>query len=103
MDKRKLSKIPREQATPEMMKVAERLGGKSHIVTASLIEDKKILQLTFYRTDQLRKRKPESDFRTFLSDSDYITQDLKVSKVKWLAASFSGMRDFSLYRKLRFF
>lgn len=96
MDKRKLSKIPREQATPEMMKVAGRLGGKSHIVTASLIEDKKILQLTFYRTAQLRERKPEADFRTFLSDSDYITQDLKVSKVKWLTASFSGMWDFSL-------
>lgn len=96
MDKRKLSKIPREQATPEMMKVAERLGGRSHIATASLIEDKKILQLTFYRTDQLREGKPEADFRTFLSDSDYITQDLKVSKVKWLTASFSGMWNFSL-------
>lgn len=96
MDKRKLSKIPRKQATPEMMKVAERLGGRSHIATASLIEDKKILQLTFYRTDQLREGKPEADFRTFLSDSDYITQDLKVSKVKWLTASFSGMWNFSL-------
>lgn len=96
MDKRKLSKIPREQATPEMMKVAERLGGRSHIATASLIEDKKILQLTFYRTDQLREGKPEADFRTFLSDSDYITQDLKVSKVKWLTSSFSGMWNFSL-------
>lgn len=96
MDKRKLSKIPRVLADQDMMETAARIRGMSHIVTASLIEDKKILQLTFYRISGLCKGKPEADFRTFLSDSDYITQDLNVSKVKWLTASFSGMRNFSL-------
>lgn len=96
MDKRKLSKIPREPATPDMIEIAERLGGMTHIVTAKLLEDKKMLQLTFYRITQLCQGKSEADFRTFLSDSDYITQDLKVSNVKWLTAAFDGMRDFSL-------
>lgn len=96
MDKRILSKIPREQATPDMLETAGRLKGMSHIMTAELVGDKKILLLTFYRISELCERKPEADFRTFLSDSDYITQDLKVSKVKWLTAAFSGMENFSL-------
>lgn len=45
MEKRKLSAIPRPIATPEMMEVADRLGGMRHIVTAELIDDKKILLL----------------------------------------------------------
>ena len=65
-------------------------------MTARLLEDEKILQLTFYETSKLKQGKPEAAFRTFLSDSDYITQDLKVSKVKWLTAAFDGMWDFSL-------
>lgn len=96
MNKRKLSKIPREPAAPDMIRIAKRLGSMSHIVTARLLEDEKILQLTFYETSKLKQGKPEAAFRTFLSDSDYITQDLKVSKVKWLTAAFDGMWDFSL-------
>ena len=96
MDKRKLAKIPKARATAEMIEVAGRIGGFYHIATAELIEDKKILLLTFYRISELRKGKSEAEFRTFLSDSDYITQDLKVSKVKWLTAAFSGMEKFSL-------
>lgn len=97
MNKRKLSKIPRDPATPDMFKIAKRLGSMTHIVTASLLEDEKILQLTFYEIERLKEEKPEAAFRTFLSDSDYITQDLKVSKVKWLTAAFNGMRNFSLF------
>ena len=47
VEKRKLSAIPRPIATPEMMEVADRLGGMRHIVTAELIDDKKILLLNF--------------------------------------------------------
>ena len=96
MDKRKLSKIPRDSATPDMIRMAKRLGGMTHIMTARLHVDEKILQLTFYETSKLKQGKSEAAFRTFLSDSDYITQDLKVSKVKWLTAAFGGMWDFSL-------
>lgn len=95
MDKRKLAKIPRKPATTEMLGLAGRLGGFRHIISAELIEDKKILLLTFYRISELQKGKPEAEFRTFLSDSDYITQDLKVSKIKWLTAAFAGMWNFS--------
>lgn len=97
MDKRKLSKIPRECATEDMMEIAGRLGSMRHIVTASLVENEKILQLTFYEISSLSKGKSGAAFRTFLSDSDYITQDLKVSKVKWLTASFGMMESFSLF------
>ena len=66
MDKRMLSKIPRDPATDEMMEIAGRLGGMRHIVTAKLHEDTKILQLTFYEVEALKKGKPEAAFRTFL-------------------------------------
>lgn len=96
MEKRKLSAIPRPIATPEMMEVADRLGGMRHIVTAELIDDKKILLLNFFEIQALKKEKTEAAFRTFLSHDDYITQDLKTSKTKWLTASFAGMYNFSL-------
>lgn len=96
MEKRKLSAIPRPIATPEMMEVADRLGGMRHIVTAELIDDKKILLLNFFEIQALKKGKTEAAFRTFLSHDDYITQDLKTSKTKWLTASFAGMYNFSL-------
>ena len=73
MDKRKLSKIARDPATPDMIKIARRLGGMTHMVTARLFEDKKILQLTFYEISKLKQGKSEAEFRTFLSDSDYST------------------------------
>lgn len=86
MEKRKLSAIPRPIATPEMMEVADRLGGMRHIATAELIDDKKILLLNFFEIQALKKGKTEAAFRTFLSHDDYITQDLKTSKTKWLTA-----------------
>lgn len=98
MDKRRLSKIPRETATPDMIRISGRLGGMTHIVTARLLGDEEILQLTFYETSKLRQGKPGAAFRTFLSEDDYITQDLRVSKVKWLTAAFDSMQDLSLER-----
>ena len=57
MEKRKLSAIPRPIATPEMMEVADRIGGMRHIVTAELIDDKKILLLNFFEIQALKKGK----------------------------------------------
>lgn len=96
MEKRTLSAIKREYATEDMVKMAEKLGNRRHIVTASLIEDKKILLLYFYEITTLKTGKTSAAFRTFLSEDDYITQDLTVSKVKWKTASFYRMREFSL-------
>lgn len=97
MDKRKLSKVPIETATEDMLEIAPRLGGMNHIVTASLIEDNKTLLLYFYEISELKKGKTVAAFRTFLSVDDYITQDLTVSKVKWRTASFYMMNDFSIW------
>ena len=94
MEKRKLSAIPRECATNDMLKMAKKLGNMRYIVTASLVEDKKILLLYFYEISTLKTGKTSAAFRTFLSEDDYITQDLTVSKVKWKTASFYRMNDF---------
>lgn len=96
MDKRKLSKIPRPYATPDILEMGRQLENTVyHIVTAELIEDKKILLLNFFRIKSLDGGNTEAEFRTFLSHGDYITQDLKTSKTKWLTASFAGMWNFS--------
>ncbi len=67
MDKRKLSAMPRETATENMLEIAGTLEGMKHIVTASLIENNKILLLYFYEIPSLRKGKTDAAFRTFLS------------------------------------
>lgn len=97
MEKRKLSAVPKKEATSDMLEIAERLGGMSHIVTAELIEDNKILLLYFYEIETLRQGKTEAAFRTFLLHNDYITQDLKTQRVKWKTASFCMINNFSLW------
>lgn len=97
MEKRKLSALPRPEATAEMVERADRLDGMEHIVTAELVDDNKILLLNFYEVSKLKKGKTEAAFRTFLSSDDYITQDLSQSKVKWLTAAFDNMQGFRLW------
>ena len=97
MEKRKLSAIAREKASEDMIEIAGRLKGMRHIVTAQMVEDNKILILTFYNILDLAKGKEGAAFRTFLSREDYITQDLRVEKVKWLTASLYMMNSFSVY------
>lgn len=97
MEKRKLSAIAREKASRDMMEIAGRLKGMRHIVTARLVDEDKILLLNFYDISELAKGKEGAAFRTFLSHEDYITQDLRVEKVKWLTASFYMMNGFDVY------
>ena len=86
MEKRKLAKIPREEASDEMVRFAERATG-THIVTTKDIE-KDLLMVTFYPIRKLKKGKKDAQLRTFFSKNDYISQDLTVEKVKWLTAAF---------------
>ena len=97
MDKRKLSAMPRVEATPEMVEMADRMPGIKHKVTAELVDDNKILLLNFFEVSKLKKGKTEAAFRTFLSSDDYITQDLSVSKVKWITAAFDNMQNFHIW------
>lgn len=97
MDKRKLSAMPRVEATPEMVEMADRMPGIKHMVTAELVDDNKILLLNFFEVSKLKKGKTEAAFRTFLSSDDYITQDLSVSKVKWITATFNNMQNFHIW------
>lgn len=85
MDKRAFSKIIRPEANEEMVNLAERTGWPSFIVTAGLLEsdNKKILLLNFFKREDLKKGNLKAAFRTFLSEDDYITQDLTVTSVKW--------------------
>lgn len=96
MEKRKLSATPRAEATPEMVEMADGMPRIKHMVTAELMDDK-ILLLNFFEVSKLKKGKTEAAFRTFLSNDDYITQDLSVSKVKWLTAAFDNMQNFLVY------
>lgn len=95
MDKRKLSKLLRIQATGEMCETAKRLSGINHIVTACMADD--IVLMNFYSVSDLKKGKVDAQFRTFLSKDDYITQDLSYSKTKWLTAGFINMWNFEAY------
>ena len=98
MDKRKLSKISRPCAAPDILEMGRRLADcATHIVTAELVEDKKILLLNFFKTNSLASGNTEAEFRTFLSHEDYITQDLKTSKTKWITGAFERMQNFTLF------
>lgn len=90
MDKRKLAKIAKAEAGAEMIDIAKRLSNYSYIVTAELVCDKKILLLTFFGTETLKKGETGAEFRTFFSETDYITQDLTVSNTKWRTGSFAN-------------
>lgn len=99
MNKKELSKVERPEATEEMFRMAEGVDKYKYIATAKLMDfsGEKILLLNFFKRSRLVEKKSGAEFRTFLSRDDYITQDLKVSKVKWLTASFTGMEKFSLF------
>ncbi len=93
MHKRALSKLERPAATEEMLRLAERTEGNKYIVTAKIVdtEGEKILLLNFFLRSKLAKKKTEAAFRTFISKSDYITQDLTSTSVKWKTGSFKSM------------
>ncbi|MDO4301807.1 MAG: PcfJ domain-containing protein [Clostridia bacterium] len=90
MDKRKLSAIERAEATDEMIDIASRLSKLNWIVTAEMV-GKKILLLNFHSIKDLAKGNKKAVFRTFLSQDDYITQDLRVSNIKWITSAFHNM------------
>lgn len=99
MEKRKLSVIERPKATLEMVEKAGELNGIKYIVDAKLV-DKNILVMNFFEVSELRERKTVATFRTFLSEDDYVTQDLTKDSTKWITASFDMMQEIGFYRTI---
>lgn len=97
MEKRRLSSVPCDEATQDMLDMARLFKTMRHVVTARLIENGGVLLLNFYKTTDLRSGKTAASFRTFILKDDYITQDLKRQKVKWLTSSFERMDDFEIF------
>ncbi len=91
MEKRKLSAIPREEASTEIVELAHQLTDIEIIATAKLVENKKILLLNFYKTANLKKGNTKAVLRTFMSADDYITQDLTKSNISWKTAAFDRL------------
>lgn len=96
MNKRELSKVERPEATEDMFSLAEKTEEKiEYLVMAEImnISDEKILLLNFFERSQLVEKKTGAAFRTFISQDDYITQDLKTTRTKWKTGSFDNLID----------
>ena len=93
MNKRQLSKIVQPEATKEMFLLAERTEKEKYQVTSEVItiSEEKILLLNFFERSQLVLKKTGAAFRTFISRDDYITQDLKATRIKWKIGSFNNL------------
>jgi len=93
MNKRELAKVKRSEASKEMFFLAERIERENYFVTTNSFElsGEIILLLNFFERSQLIKKKSEAAFRTFISCNDYITQDLKESRVKWKTGSLKNI------------
>lgn len=93
MKKRELSKIPRPEATQEMITLANNLENMNYIGTVeeTRLDNKKVLILNLFKIESLKNNSSEAELRIFFTDTDYITQDLTVSNVKWKTASMAYM------------
>lgn len=92
MNKKDLSKIGRPEAPEAAFHLAERTEEK-YLATAERIDisGEKILLLNFFKRSQLIAKKSGAAFRTFISQEDYITQDLQVTTVKWKTGSLKNL------------
>ena len=82
MDKKSLRAIPRPEAKEEYFELAKNSESLKWLVSASLEDG--IMLLTVWDTNDLKAEKENACFRMFLSADDYITQDLRTPKTKWL-------------------
>jgi DNA-directed RNA polymerase subunit RPC12/RpoP len=88
MNKRLLSKIPKIEAIAQDIKLAQENKKKNFLIKAEVInlEDENILVLYCFEVSRLIKYGVlEPAYRIFQIKNDYITQDLRSEKVKWLS------------------
>lgn len=93
MEKRDLRRVKRPEATGDMMRLAEQADQMNYIVSSEIIEvsGEKILLLNFFKRSRLLKGETGAQFRTFISTTDYITQDLTTASTKWKKGSLQNM------------
>lgn len=99
MDKKSLRSIERPVAAEELIRLAERSDNTKYIVTSKIIDvsGNKILLLNFFLRRNLVKKETGAEFRTFLSRSDYITQDLTTTRTKWKTGCFNSLLEWWMY------
>lgn len=93
MDKKYLRSLPIEQAEPEFLTMAAENRKMDWLLTASKTDE--ILQITAYNAKKLRERDTSPTYRCFFAEADYITQDLRTEKTKWLTGMMTSI--FSQY------
>lgn len=97
MKKRELSKIPRPKATQEMIALANNLENMNYIGTVEKahLDNKKVLILNLFKIATLKNNNSEAELRIFFTDTDYITQDLTVSNIRWKTSSIRYMNMYT--------
>lgn len=94
LKKRLLAKVPIEKASNECISLAKRIKKEKYLVSAEEIkvEEKKILLMYFYHQSDLAEGNTKAVFRVFLTNDDYITQDLENAN-KWRTGSLGNLID----------
>lgn len=93
MNKKALVKLPIETAPDEWAELARQAEHTDYLISAEIIEqeNKKMLLLHLYPQQQIRNGDTKAAYRVFLSENDYITQDLKSKSTKWKIACLKNM------------
>lgn len=91
MNKRELSKIPRPTATPREIKIAAATKCKSGIVATATEVMNGIVQISVYPMPALRAGHLDAVYRTFITEGDYITQDLTTSRTHWFTGTLASI------------
>lgn len=98
MDKKRLRNIIRPAAKAEYFSQARTSSDFQYLAELKQFGD--ILQIAFFPTNSLREGREGADARIFVSGDDYITQDLKTAKTKWLKGRVDTVTHYEWnYRK----
>lgn len=92
LNKRLLAKIPIEKANDKIISLAKRTE-EEYLISAEIVksEQNKILLLYFYQQPSLKDGNTKAAFRVFISKDNYITQDLKATRLKWRTACIDNL------------
>ena len=89
MDKKMLRQIPRPETKPEYIELARNT--ETSMWLLHVTETDEIMRVTAWDGPELRTGvNVKAKYRFFLGEDDYITQDLRVEKTKWLTGKVSS-------------